>query len=120
MAQSPANSRKARFNWPLGPLSLFSPPINHLFTFSGRFWRPSQWGMTIISALFLIAAASDSGAVARARATVTILPAERIDFDQAETPANLRFSENWRLVTRYERSAEFSDRSRAYRLVEFE
>ncbi len=76
--------------------------------------------MAIVSALFLIAAASDSGAVARARATVTILPAERIDFDQGETPANLRFSENWRIVTRYERSSELSGGDRAYRLVEFE
>lgn len=76
--------------------------------------------MALVSALLLIAAASDSGAVARARATATILPAERIDFDQAETPANLRFSENWRIVTRYEHSPERSGGNRAYRLVEFE
>ena len=76
--------------------------------------------MAFVSALFLIAAASDSGAVARARATATILPAERIDFDQGETPANLRFSENWRIVTRYEASSAVSGENRAYRLVEFE
>jgi hypothetical protein len=72
--------------------------------------------MVFASALLLLAALPESGAIAQARATVRIVAAESVDFDRAD-----RFVDRpGRAEIRTMPDPETPGRDRIHRLVEFE
>ncbi|MGP1353988.1 MAG: hypothetical protein ACTS1Z_11750 [Parasphingopyxis sp.] len=71
--------------------------------------------MALLSALFLLAAAPEAGAVAQARATARIVAAEEIDFSRFEAPPSSAITRLFRI----ERHDVDADRREALRLIEF-
>jgi hypothetical protein len=89
-----------------------------LFTYSAGYPLPSHGRMVITTALLLLAAMPESGAVAHSRATAQIVAAEEIDFAEPVAESDGRIA-LLRLI-RSRDAAEYPEGAGELRLVEFQ